>query len=562
LQEAKGTDVWTATAYTTPRIDKAGQALVAEDGTVAEGRHDREQAILKAHFPQGPWEVYAPHDGGRAFERVDTQLVATLLSKATNASAPGDDRISTGIVKVCWQWDNQRITQIVRACIRLGHHPRIWKTARGVVIPKLGKPDYSRARAYRVITLLDAISKLLERTAAHLIADHLERRKKRGLHKGQYGCRKRRSCIDAVAVLMNRTQQAWAGKKVAGALFMDVKSAFNNVSKPHLGKRMEALGIEADLIRWAMSFMSDRQVKIAQDGEVGKALPVDTGVPQGSPAAPILFVTYLSGIFDEVERKVPGISGLSFVDDIGWRAEGKDEEAVAAKLTEAASASIDWAAQNGVAFDHGKTETAIFRKAKTTPTATVTVGSNIAPFNKEATRWLGIWLGSQLTLKEHHSTRLKDGRNAMTRLKRLTGQIGLSPENFRKVMTACIQSVAMFGAELWWEGTEKRGTIGRANELQLLVNQQARATTGCFRTTNLGILSMESGLRPAATQLENRQRRFGLRLLSLPQGSQAREVVGASSKIGKRLTTALSYTGRTESTVLLEDPETFDAELK
>jgi len=184
LQEAKGTDVWTATAYTTPRIDKAGQALVAEDGTVAEGRHDREQAILKAHFPQGPWEVYAPHDGGRAFERVDTQLVATLLSKATNASAPGDDRISTGIVKVFWQWDNQRITQIVRACIRLGHHLRIWKTARGVVIPKLGKPDYSRARAYRVITLLDAISKLLERTAAHLIADHLERRKKRGLHKG------------------------------------------------------------------------------------------------------------------------------------------------------------------------------------------------------------------------------------------------------------------------------------------------------------------------------------------------------------------------------------------
>jgi len=29
---------------------------------------------------------------------------------------------------------------------------------------------------------------------------------------------------------------------------------------------------------------------------------------------------------------------------------------------------------------------------------------------------------------------------------------------------------------------------------------------------------MESGIRAAAAQLENRQRRFGLRLLSLPQG--------------------------------------------
>jgi len=72
---------------------------------------------------------------------------------------------------------------------------------------------------------------------------------------------------------------------------------------------------------------------------------------------------------------------------------------------------------------------------------------------------------------------------------------------------------------------------------------------------------MESGLQPAATQLENRQRRFGLRLLSLPQGSHTREVVGAPSKIGRQLTTALGYTGRTESTVLLEDPETFDAEI-
>ena len=64
---------------------------------------------------------------------------------------------------------------------------------------------------------------------------------------------------------------------------------------------------------------------------------------------------------------------------------------MAAKLSEAA-ASIDWAANNGVAFDHGKTEAAIFRRKKTTPTATVKVGANAVPFNKEVTRWLGIWL--------------------------------------------------------------------------------------------------------------------------------------------------------------------------
>jgi hypothetical protein len=83
-----------------------------------------------------------------------------------------------------------------------------------------------------------------------------------------------------------------------------------------------------------------------------------------------------------------------------------------------------------------------------------------------------------------------------------------------------------------------------------VVNNQARAVTGCFQTTNLGALAMESGLRPATTQLENRQPRFGLRLLS------------SRSEIGRRLKNALALAqrGRTETTVLFEDPEALEAE--
>jgi hypothetical protein len=217
------------------------------------------------HFPKTPPGDYTPKEGGRAFERVNAEMVGELLGKAGNSSAPGDDRISAGILKVFWEW------RLVRACIRLGHHPALWKIAKGIVIPKAGKPDYSKVRAYGVICLLNVISKLVERTAGHLIAVRLERKK--GLHEGQYGCRKRRSCIDAVPVLMNRTQQAWQGKKIAGALFMDVKSAFNNVNKTHLGKRTEALELEPDLIRWTDSFMTGRQVTMARQGRLVRWTP-------------------------------------------------------------------------------------------------------------------------------------------------------------------------------------------------------------------------------------------------------------------------------------------------
>ena len=125
LQEADGNKVWTVAAYTMPRINKTGQVLVREDGFIAEGCHEREQAILQAHFPPGPLGVFKPAQGGEAFERVNTQLVGSLLGAAANTSAPGDDRISAGIIKVFRQWDKQQITQLVQACIRLGFHPVI-----------------------------------------------------------------------------------------------------------------------------------------------------------------------------------------------------------------------------------------------------------------------------------------------------------------------------------------------------------------------------------------------------------------------------------------------------
>jgi len=148
---------------------------------------------------------------------------------------------------------------------------------------------------------------------------------------------------------------------------MDVKSAFNNVSKAHLGRRMEALGIEPDLVRWTASFMTGREIKLVLDGKTGKARPADTGIPQGSPAAPILFVTYISGIFDAVEAAVPGVHGLSFVDDISWWVDGADDQAVADKLSEVAAAAIVWAGDSGVASTMARRRRPSFRRSEGPP---------------------------------------------------------------------------------------------------------------------------------------------------------------------------------------------------
>ena len=52
-----------------------------------------------------------------------------------------------------------------------GIHPAECKTAKGIVIPKPGKPGDQQVRSHRVIDLLDSLGKLLEKTAAHPTAD-------------------------------------------------------------------------------------------------------------------------------------------------------------------------------------------------------------------------------------------------------------------------------------------------------------------------------------------------------------------------------------------------------
>ncbi len=43
------------------------------------------------------------------------------------------------------------------------------------------------------------------------------------------GARKFRSAIDAAVLLIHKVQKVWEGRKIARALFMDVKRAFDHV---------------------------------------------------------------------------------------------------------------------------------------------------------------------------------------------------------------------------------------------------------------------------------------------------------------------------------------------
>jgi hypothetical protein len=54
--------------------------------------------------------------------------------------------------------------------INTGYYSACWKQAIGVILKKPKKPDYSALKAYRVISLLNYLGKVLERILAQRLS--------------------------------------------------------------------------------------------------------------------------------------------------------------------------------------------------------------------------------------------------------------------------------------------------------------------------------------------------------------------------------------------------------
>ena len=135
---------------------------------------------------------------------------------------------------------------MVYHAIQFGYHPTEWKRAHRILLEKGGKRDLGLVQSYRVISLLNCIGKVVEKVVARELSQYCEDYSK--LHLGQMGGRKERSAIDAVTTLVHTVQKKWQEKKLAAALFMDVKGAFDHVSKDQLLKRMTEFRIDGDSV--------------------------------------------------------------------------------------------------------------------------------------------------------------------------------------------------------------------------------------------------------------------------------------------------------------------------
>ena len=161
--------------YANPRAGMTVEALTDREGKQANTSQEKEEMLRRESFPPNDDDqYYEPLPAGSAHTRVTERAVGRALLSQSIKKAPGPDQLSFGAIRLLWKWDKERIVRLTKVAIRMGRHPSVWKRASGMVIRKPGKDDYTQLKAYRSISLLSCMGKVVQQVVSELLSDEAD----------------------------------------------------------------------------------------------------------------------------------------------------------------------------------------------------------------------------------------------------------------------------------------------------------------------------------------------------------------------------------------------------
>ncbi|KAL5630856.1 hypothetical protein BROUX41_000728 [Berkeleyomyces rouxiae] len=147
-------------------------------------------------------------------------------------------------------------------------------------------------------------------------------------------------------------------------------------------------------LAWAANFAAGRKAATRIDSFLSKPRSLQHGLPQGSPASPILVLLFIAPLHDHRSQRYFG-----YVDDVALLGVGNNLQASTAATTKSAHDVITWCHANGLCIAENKTELQHFHFSRAPKPETVIGAHAIKP--KKTTRWLDYFLDKKLSFNEH-----------------------------------------------------------------------------------------------------------------------------------------------------------------
>jgi hypothetical protein len=174
---ADDTNIWQATKYLKPGASSFSDkipALVKPDSSPTKDKMEQAEELLATFFPPLPAMI---EDEGTRPQREPIHMpdltmeeIERKVFEAKPWKAPGEDGLPAMVWRQLWPVVKERVFLIFQASLRDSNLPSQWRNAKIIPLKKPAKENYALAKAWRPISLLSTLGKILEAVIAERIS--------------------------------------------------------------------------------------------------------------------------------------------------------------------------------------------------------------------------------------------------------------------------------------------------------------------------------------------------------------------------------------------------------
>ena len=169
-------------------------------------------------------------------------------------------------------------------------------TARVVMIFKKG--DTSYLGNYRPISLTNSIYKIFTAIVQKRLASTLDKH----LQKTQYGFRKKKSTSEAIHIIRRIIEAGERADKQLHVIPLDWEKPFDKVKQHTLFEALERMGVAGKLINMIKQLYKNPKYKVEMEGYTSEWHKQHTGIRQGCPLSPYLFLVIMTVMFHDIHQ--------------------------------------------------------------------------------------------------------------------------------------------------------------------------------------------------------------------------------------------------------------------